>query len=58
VAITDHYRPLPTITGSVYLEILQVSFIPELDEDDQEGSIHFQQDGAPPHYLGEVRQVP
>jgi len=25
------------------------------DEDDQEGRIHFQQDGAPPHYLGEVR---
>jgi len=27
-----------------------------LDEDDQEGRIHFQQDGAPPHYLGEVRE--
>jgi len=23
---------------------------------DQEGRIHFQQDGAPPHYLGEVRE--
>ena len=30
--------------------------IPQLDEDDQEGRIHFQQDGAPPHYLGEVRE--
>jgi hypothetical protein len=28
----------------------------KLDEDDQEGRIHFQQDGAPPHYLGEVRE--
>jgi hypothetical protein len=27
-----------------------------LDEDDQERRIHFQQDGAPPHYLGEVRE--
>jgi hypothetical protein len=26
------------------------------DEGDQEGRIHFQQDGAPPHYLGEVRE--
>ena len=30
--------------------------IPQLDEDDQEGRIHFQQEGAPPHYLGEVRE--
>jgi hypothetical protein len=29
---------------------------PQLDEDDQEGRIHFQQDGAPLHYLGEVRE--
>ena len=29
-----------------------------LDEDDQDGRIHFQQDGAPPHYLGEVRGFP
>ena len=28
----------------------------QLDEDDQEGRIHFQQDGAPPHYLGEVHE--
>ena len=31
-----------------------LQLIPQLDEDDQEGHIHFQQDGAPPHYLGEV----
>jgi hypothetical protein len=35
--------------------MLQEVLIPQLDEDDQEGRIHFQQDGAPPHYLGEVR---
>jgi hypothetical protein len=51
-------RPLffteTTITGIVYLDMLQQFLIPQLDEDDQEGRIHFQQDGAPPHYLGEV----
>ncbi|PNF41322.1 hypothetical protein B7P43_G17534 [Cryptotermes secundus] len=38
-----------TITGIVYLDMLQELLIPQLDEDDQEGRIHFQQDGAPPH---------
>jgi len=36
--------------------MLQEFLIPQLDEDDQEGRIHFQQEGAPPHYLGEVRE--
>jgi hypothetical protein len=45
-----------TITGIVYLDMLQQFLIPQLDEDDQEGRIHFQQDGAPPRYLGEVRE--
>ncbi|PNF20181.1 hypothetical protein B7P43_G16983 [Cryptotermes secundus] len=36
-------------TETIYLGL-------QLDEDDQEGRIHFQQDGAPPHYLGEVRE--
>ena len=45
-----------TITGIVYLDTLQEFLIPQLDENDQEGRIHFQQDGAPPHYLGEVRE--
>ncbi|PNF19071.1 hypothetical protein B7P43_G11300 [Cryptotermes secundus] len=44
-----------TITGIVYLDMLQESLIPQLDEDDQEGRIHFQQDGTPPHYH-EVRE--
>ncbi|PNF42433.1 hypothetical protein B7P43_G10117, partial [Cryptotermes secundus] len=45
-----------TITGIVYLDMLQEFLIPQLDEDDQEGRIHFQQDGASPHYLGEVHE--
>jgi hypothetical protein len=49
VAITDHYRYL-------YLDMIQQLLIPQLGEDGQEGCIHFQQDGAPPHYLGEVRE--
>jgi hypothetical protein len=43
-----------TITGIVYLAMLQ-QFIPQSDKYDQEGRIHFQQDGARPHYL-EVRE--
>ncbi|PNF32120.1 hypothetical protein B7P43_G02841 [Cryptotermes secundus] len=38
----------------VFLEHVRDS--PKTDEDDQEGRIHFQQEGAPPHYLGEVRE--
>jgi hypothetical protein len=44
------------ITGIVYLDMLHQFLVPQLDEDDQEGRIHFQQEGAPPHYLGEVRK--
>jgi hypothetical protein len=46
-----------TITGIVYLDMLQQVLIPQLEEDDQEGRTHFQQDGAHPHYLEEVREV-
>jgi hypothetical protein len=45
-----------TITGIVYLDVLQQFLIPQLDENGQEGRIYFQQDGAPPHYLEEVRE--
>jgi hypothetical protein len=41
------------ITSIMYLDRLQQFLTPQLDEDDQEGRIHLQQDGAPPHYLGE-----
>jgi hypothetical protein len=44
------------ITGIVYLDMLQHFLIPQLDKDDQEGRIHFQQDGTPPHYHEEVRE--
>jgi hypothetical protein len=43
-----------TITGILYLDMLQQFHIPQLDEDDQEGCIHFRQDGSPPHYFEEV----
>jgi hypothetical protein len=43
-----------TITGIAYLDMLQQFLIPQLDEDDQERRIHFQQYRAPPHYLGGV----
>jgi hypothetical protein len=43
-----------TNTSIVYLDVLQQFLIPQLDKDDQEGCIHFQQDGAPTHYLEEV----
>jgi hypothetical protein len=45
-----------TITGIVYLDMLQQFPIPQLDEDDKGGRIHSQQDGAPPHYLRQVRE--
>jgi hypothetical protein len=43
------------ITGIVCLDILQQFLIPQLDEE-QEGRIHFQQEGAPPHYIKKVRE--
>jgi hypothetical protein len=45
-----------TITGIAYLDMLKQFLIPQLDDDDQEGRIHFQQDGAPTHYLEEVHE--
>lgn len=39
-----------TINGFVYLDMLQNFLIPQIDEDDQEEEIQFQQDGALPHY--------
>jgi hypothetical protein len=40
----------------LYLDMLQQFFFPQLDENYQEGRIHFQQEGSPPHYRGEVRE--
>jgi hypothetical protein len=42
--------------GIMYLDMIEQFLILQLDEDDQEGHIHFQQDGAPPHYLEAVRE--
>jgi hypothetical protein len=36
--------------------MLQEFLIPQLDEDDQEGRIHFQHDGAPLITFAEVRE--
>jgi hypothetical protein len=44
-----------SIIGIMYLDMLQQFLIPQLDEDDWEVRIHFQQDGTE-HYLGEVRE--
>jgi hypothetical protein len=41
---------------ALQLDMFQQFLIPQLDKDDQEGRIHFKQDGEPPHYLGEVRE--
>jgi hypothetical protein len=43
-----------TITRTMYLDMIQQFLIPQLEEDDQEGHSHFQQDGTPPHYFEEV----
>jgi hypothetical protein len=37
-----------TITGIVYLDMPQQFLIPQLDKNDQEGRIHFQQTAHPP----------
>jgi hypothetical protein len=41
-----------TFASVVYLDMLQQFLIPQLEDD--QGRIHFQLDGKPPHYLGEV----
>jgi hypothetical protein len=45
-----------TITSIVFLDMLQQFLIPRLDEDDQKGRIHLQQEGTHAHYIGEVRE--
>jgi hypothetical protein len=37
----DRFFMETAITGIVYLDMLQQFLIPQLDEDDQEGRIHF-----------------
>jgi hypothetical protein len=47
---------LLSLGGVVYLDMLEQFLIPKLGEDDQEGHIYFQQDGAPRHYLEAGRE--
>ncbi|GFS72586.1 uncharacterized protein NPIL_493121 [Nephila pilipes] len=44
-----------TVTGPVYLNLLQQSVISSTREDFEQEEIYFQQDGAPPHYHRDVR---
>jgi hypothetical protein len=37
-------------------EMLEYFPVPQFGEDDHEGIMHFQQDGAPPHYHRDVRK--
>jgi hypothetical protein len=53
------YRPFffreDTVTGTIYLEMLQTWLFPRLQEDEPEDFI-MQQDGAPPHFRLDVRR--
>ncbi|KAG8303110.1 hypothetical protein J6590_108196 [Homalodisca vitripennis] len=45
-----------TVTGIIYLDMLQNFLIPQIDEDEQQDApFYYQQNGAPPHYLTDVR---
>ncbi|GFX72648.1 uncharacterized protein TNCV_4062441 [Trichonephila clavipes] len=44
----------PTVTGSTYLDALQLWLFPQLKESEPDNFI-WQQDGAPPHWLLSVR---
>ncbi|KMQ81391.1 transposable element tc3 transposase, partial [Lasius niger] len=43
-----------TVTGCVYLDMLQNFALPQLEE--LQPIVYFQQDGAPPHWLTAVRE--
>ena len=43
-----------TVTGTSYLDMLQLWLFPQLTEDSN--NFIFQQDGAPPHWHNEVRR--
>ena len=44
-----------TVTGALYLDILQTSILPAIREPYEDESFYLQQDGAPPHYQRDVR---
>ena len=45
-----------TVDGPKYLSMLQEFFIPEVRKMKNMRSIVFQQDGAPPHFVADVRR--
>jgi hypothetical protein len=44
-----------TVTGQVYLDMLQTSIFPAIRELFGDGRFYLQEDGAPPHYHSEER---
>ena len=46
-----------TITGNIYLDMLEQYVFPQLDQIEEENNVQllFQQDGAPPHFSLQVR---
>lgn len=44
-----------TVTGDIYLQMLQTKAIPAIQELYQGEEVYFQQDGAPPHFHRDVR---
>ncbi|CAM1299642.1 Uncharacterised protein r2_g956 [Pycnogonum litorale] len=44
-----------TVTGPIYLNLLQQSVMPCIRNDFKDEDVYFQQDGAPPHYHRDVR---
>ena len=44
-----------TVTGTNYLDMLQLFLEPQLQQDSILASVMYQQDGAPPHYANIVR---
>ncbi|GFW31127.1 hypothetical protein TNCV_2577091 [Trichonephila clavipes] len=45
---TGKYRTTKAVTGSAYLDVLQLWLFPQLEESEPSNFI-WQQDGAPPH---------
>ena len=44
-----------TITGHVYLDMLEQYVFPQAEQIEEENNVTFQQDGEPPHFYLEVR---
>jgi hypothetical protein len=44
-----------TITGTVYLDMLEDFLIPQITEDGRHRNVVFQRDGAPPNFHADVQ---